>query len=261
MLRSRKKILKKPLLVTYGDMSILDKIILEKKIEVEKRKEKKSLFESIINAKKDRSPIIAEIKRRSPISPVSAGSRIIYIKETCKILADSGVSGISVLTDKNFDGSIDDLAEIKKLGLGIPLLRKDFIIDEFQIYESAVCGADAVLLIAHILREKVYNFMSLARKFDMECLVEVRGEEDIDFIYDARLVGINSRNLDTFDIDLSRIKISELIPCRDKRVVVAESGIKNRKDMDFVLNYADAALIGTSIMDNLSLLKELAEKK
>jgi len=241
-------------------MNILDKIIFEKKIEIEKKKEKKSLFESIINAKRDRNPVIAEIKRRSPISPVSDGSRAIDIKKTCSIFVDSGASGISVLTDKNFDGSVEDLIEIKKLGLGIPILRKDFIIDEFQVYESAVYGADAILLIAHILRERVHDFLSLARKFNMECLVEVRDKYDLDFIYDARLVGVNSRDLNTFEIDLSRIKISELIPNRKRRVVVAESGIKSKDDLNFVLNYADAALVGTSVMNDLSFLRELTNK-
>lgn len=240
--------------------SILDKIILEKKAEVEKKKVKLSLFDSIINSKRNlnRNPVIAEIKRTSP---VSGGLRVIDAQKTARILYDSGASGISVLTDKNFNGSTDDLIAVKKLNLGIPILRKDFMIDEFQIYESAVYGADAVLLIAHILKERVFDFLNLSRKFNMECLVEVRDERDLKFIYDARIIGINSRNLDTFEIDLNRIKISELIENRNKRVVVAESGIKNKSDLDFVLKYADSALIGTSVMEDLSLLKELVRKE
>ncbi|MFN3528195.1 MAG: indole-3-glycerol-phosphate synthase, partial [Candidatus Altarchaeaceae archaeon] len=212
--------------------------------------------------KKGKVPVIAEIKRKSPISK---SSRNLDIVETAKIFQNYNACGLSILTDKNFDGSLEDLKKIKELKekgiIEIPVLRKDFIIDEIQIYESFIYGADAILLIANILKEKTKKFLKIARKLNIECIVEIHNEDDINFIYDAKIVGINTRNLKNFEINKEILKISEKIPERNKRIIVGESGIKDLNDAKYALNYCDALLIGTSISENFELLKEIVENR
>lgn len=240
-------------------MNILEKILVEKKKEIEELYKRKKLSEEIKNfIMKNRIPIIAEIKKKSPITKFS---RNLDICETAKIFQSYGACALSILTDKNFDGKIENLQEIKKQKdegiIKIPILRKDFIIDEIQIYESFFYGADAILLITSILKEKTKEFLHIAKKLNLECIVEVHDEDDLNFIYDAKMIGINTRNLKNFEINFQKLKISEKIPDRDKKIVIAESGIKNKEDVKNALRYCDALLIGTSICENFELLNEI----
>jgi len=254
-------------------MNVLEKILEEKRKEILKIKEKKfpekvdikreKLSRAIRNfIKQNRVPVIAEIKKKSPITKFS---RNLNVSETAKIFQNYGACALSILTDKNFDGSIEDLEEIKKLKderiINIPVLRKDFIIDEIQVYESYIYGADAILLIASVLKEKTEKFLNLALKLDLECIVEIHDESDLNFIYDAKIIGINTRDLKNFVINLDALKISEKIPNRNKCLIVAESGIRNINDAEKALKYCDALLIGTSISENFELLKEITKLK
>lgn len=242
-------------------MNILEKIISEKKEEVNELYKRKKLSDEIINfINKNKVPVIAEIKKKSPITKFS---KSLDIMETAKIFQNYNACGLSILTDKNFDGSIDDLKKIKELRergiIKIPILRKDFIIDEIQIYESFIYGTDAILLITSILKENTKKFLNLARKLNMECIVEIHNEDDLKFIYDAKIIGINTRNLENFEINFDVLKISEKIPNRDKRIIIGESGIKNVNDVEKALKYCDALLIGTAISENFELLKEIVK--
>lgn len=242
-------------------MNILEKIISEKKEEVNKLYERKKLSEEIRNfISKNKVPVIAEIKRKSPITNFS---RNLNIEETAKIFQSYHACGLSILTDKNFDGTLDDLKKIKELKdkgiIKIPVLRKDFIIDEIQIYESFIYGADAILLIAKILKKKTRKFLNISKKLNMECIVEIHDEDDLKFIYDANIVGINTRILENFEINFDVLKISKKIPNRNERLIVAESGIKSPEDAKEALKYCDALLIGTSISENFELLKKIVE--
>jgi len=241
--------------------NLLSKIVEEKRKELEKQKFRTSLSKAIKDASKDRIPVIAEIKRKSP---KFGAIKDVDVIETAKIFRDYGACALSILTDKNFEGDIKNLMRLRDLKfkdnnsdrICLPLLRKDFIIDEIQIYESYIYGADAILLIAGVLREKTCKFLEIAGKLKMECIVEVHDEGDLKFIGDAKIVGINTRNLENFAIDTNKLELSEKIKNRENRIVVAESGIENKEDVQAALRYADALLIGTSITKNFELLKE-----
>ena len=145
----------------------------------------------------------------------------------------AGATAISVLTDKKFfHGSLSNLEEVRKT-VDLPLLRKDFIIDGYQLYEARVAGADAVLLIARLLDKKTLSaFLKVADQLGLACLVEVHTEEELKKVLDthARLIGINNRDLDTFKVDMNTtLKLLPLVPV--DRIVVSESGIHNREDV------------------------------
>lgn len=220
-------------------MKILDTIVKEKLKETEERKslypirllEKSIYFKSPSVSLKhyisdiNRSGIIAEFKRQSP----SKGSINAYADAEKITLGymQSGASALSVLTDELFFGAKkDDLATARKFNY-CPILRKDFILDEYQIIESKSIGADAILLIAAILSpDKIKSFTKTAHELGLEVLLETHTEEEILNNSDtlADLVGINNRNLDTFNVDIENsIRLSQLLP---KSVLkVAESGI------------------------------------
>ena len=231
-----------------------DTIESEKLDEIRRIKERRSLIYAIENVKGDgKNPIIAEIKRRSP----SLGRiREIDLLKAGRAMERGGACAVSVLTDGHFDGKIDDLKIIKR-NLGIPVLRKDFIVDEFQIYESYANGADCILLIASLLRDKTRRFVEKIHELGMEALVEIHSKEDLKFALNsgARLIGINNRNLRTMEIDLrSTETLAREIP--SDKIVVSESGINSREDLKRVLNAgADAILIGTSIMRSQDIEK------
>lgn len=219
----------------------------EKIDEIKYLKERRSIVKSIKSAKnRGLRPIIAEIKRKSP----SEGKiRDVNASDAAKIIQSGGACAISVLTDKNFDGSLSDLQDIKKT-VNIPVLRKDFIIDEFQIYESYVNGADAILLITSLLRDKTKEFVRKAHELGMEGLVEIHSEDEIRYATnsDAKLIGINNRDLRTLHVDLDIThELIRKIP-RDK-IIVSESGINSEEQLKKVFDAGvDSALIGTSIM-------------
>ncbi len=210
--------------------------------------------------KDNKIKFIAEVKKASP----SAG----IIRENFNYLniakeyEAGGASAISVLTDKEFfKGDIKYLTEIKKT-VNLPVLRKDFIIDPYQIYEAKAADADLVLLIARILtREQIGTFLDLAHKLGMECLVEVHDSDELNTVLatEASIIGINNRNLDTFETNIeTTLQLRHLIP--EEKIVVSESGIKTRSDILNLENAGiDAILIGETLMRSQDIPKKIKE--
>jgi indole-3-glycerol phosphate synthase len=194
-------------------------------------------------------PIIAEIKRASP----SAGSlkTEVNVAELAQLYARGGASALSVLTDgPYFGGSLEDLKEARS-EVSLPILRKDFIIDPIQIYESRIAGADAVLLIAAALSGPELEALFVeARDFRMTPLVEVHGEEELEPVLalNPHIVGVNNRDLSTLEVSLETcVRIRPLIP--PDVLVVGESGIQGPEDVKRLRNAGlDAFLIGTTLM-------------
>ncbi len=220
-------------------MDILDKITADKIKEVALRKslipvrqlEQSLLFErptvSLATAVKNGSGIIAEHKRRSPSKSVINNS--LSVQDVASGYENAGVSGMSVLTDgKYFGGSLEDLI-LARAVTSFPLLRKEFIVDEYQIIEAKAYGADAILLIAATLsRKQIETFSKLAKSLDLEVLCESHNEEELlkSIMPSIDLMGINNRNLKTFDVSLETSKtLIKQIP--DEFVKVSESGISS----------------------------------
>ncbi|MEO0526435.1 MAG: indole-3-glycerol phosphate synthase TrpC [Bacteroidota bacterium] len=219
-------------------MNILDKIVHDKRKEVNLKKqlipvsqlEASVLFNrapsSLANALRNNATgIIAEHKRRSPSKSIINQS--LNIHDVAKGYEEAGVSGMSVLTDgKYFGGSLDDL-HIARASVDIPILRKEFIIDEYQIIEAKASGADVVLLIAAILsKEEIKGFSSLVKSLGMDVLLEVHNEEELhkSIMPSLDMLGVNNRNLKTFEVSLETSKsLAESIP--GDFVKVSESGI------------------------------------
>ena len=193
--------------------------------------------------------IIAEIKRASPskgvfredFDPVSIA----------RSYRDGGASALSVLTDeKYFKGSLDYLGNIRS-EVDIPLLRKDFIVDEYQVYESRLYGADALLLIVSSLEKRLLgDLLDLTHSLGMNAIVEVHDEDELSAALDAgcRIVGINNRDLKTFEVDLSVSReLAKMVP--SEIVVVAESGIRDSRDIKRLRESGvHAFLIGETFM-------------
>jgi indole-3-glycerol phosphate synthase len=249
---------------------ILDDIVADKIPEVEKQKRelpieelKKRIQEQLppldfaSALKGDRVRLIAEVKKASP-------SKGIIRKEfnpvdIARTYSSNGAAAISVLTDeKYFMGSLDYLKDIRKsLDQPVPLLRKDFILDEYQVYEARAAGADAVLLIVAILEsKKLAELLDLSHQLGMKCLVETHDEYECEVAVNSgsRIIGINNRDLKTFTVDIDTTgRLRQLIP--SDRVVVSESGIKNLNDIERLKGWnIDAVLIGESLMasDNIA---------
>ena len=242
---------------------ILPKIIEEKRREVDRAQKRislsamkkkaeslyiRSMFKKNIS-RKGHINLIAEIKKSSPSKGVIRPSfEPIKIALTYQA---AGASALSVLTDERFfDGKLDYLSMVKER-VTIPVLRKEFIIDEYQVYESAVNGADAILLIAHILtREELNRYFSIAKELGMDVLVEVHNEEELDKALSspASIIGINNRDLTTFTVDINTTqRLIRLIP--ENKVIVAESGIKTYEQVMFLKSLGvNAVLIGEIFM-------------
>lgn len=198
------------------------------------------------------SGIIAEIKRRSP----SCVFNVSNISTLAKEYQKNGASAISVLTDeKFFGGSINDIFTVKK-SVDIPVLRKDFILDEYHVYQSRACGADAILLIASILdKRKLARLLMLTDKLGMEALIETHSMKELRCVLDlysdglpVRIAGINNRNLSTLKIDL-QISHDLLTQIPDEIVSVVESGIDSREQIqEFRKLGAKGFLIGTALL-------------
>lgn len=193
--------------------------------------------------------LIAEIKRRSP----SAGwiREDVSVSEAAAAYEAGGAAALSVLTDvEYFGGSLDALREARA-AVSIPVLRKDFIIDPLQVWEARAAGADAILLIVRILDDPLLaDLGALARELGMGVLVETHTAEEIDraVAAGAEVIGINSRDLDTFRTDLG-IALSLAAKIPSDRIVVAESGIRSAEDVDRVgSGGGDAILVGESLM-------------
>jgi len=249
---------------------ILDKIIETKKEEVAQFKKQTSvsalertiaLLEPCRNFRQalisEDCNIIAEVKCASP-----SRGRFVADFDPVRIAGvydQNGAAAISVLTDeKYFSGHKNYLTQIKQK-VKLPLLRKDFIIDPIQIYETRTTGADAILLIVHVLGKKLTEFILLSKELGLSSLVEVHTEEELDLALaaDAEIIGINNRNLDTFvtNIETSR-QLRARIPT--DKIVVAESGIMSRADIDILMQAnIHAFLIGEALITAPDIGKKL----
>lgn len=221
-------------------MNILDKITADKRKEIDLKKslipikqlEKLVLFERETISLSERlknsaSGIIAEHKRRSPSKATI--NQNLNVQDVAKGYENAGVCGMSVLTDsKYFGGSLDDLL-IARASCNIPLLRKEFIIDKYQIIEAKAHGADVILIIAAILSKKeIKQYSELAKQLQLDVLLEVHNEEELhkSIMPSIDMLGVNNRNLKTFDVSLKTSKtLSEIIP--NDFVKVSESGISS----------------------------------
>lgn len=221
-------------------MNILDKIITDKKREVALKKsiipvsqlEASVLFNGRTNSmskllKNSLSGIITEHKRRSPSKSVINNNH--SVEDVAVGYQNAGACGISVLTDgKYFGGSLDDLL-LAKASVNIPLLRKEFIIDEYQLLEAKAYGADAILLIAAVLtREEIKSLSKFAQSLALEVLLEIHNQEELEkaIMPSLDMIGVNNRNLKTFEVNLAYSK--ELAPkIPDEFIKVSESGISS----------------------------------
>ena len=255
---------------------ILDQILADKMLDLEARKRGLPLaglqrtalgqpppldFASALRG--DGIQLIAEIKKASPSRGIIRAD--FDPPEIARSYASNGASAISVLTEpRYFQGSINYLNDIRE-ALGdkrLPLLRKDFLTDPYQIYESRAFGADSLLLIAAILNlEKLKELLDLSHDLGMNCLVEVHNEAELEITLksQARIIGINNRDLNTFNVDLTTTeRLRPLIP--SDRIVVSESGIKDRSDMEKLRQWGvDAVLIGESLMSAPNIAVRMKE--
>ena len=241
-------------------MKILDKIVRDKKLEVDKlysnssikELESSSLFSRQCISLKDSilkstGGIICEFKRRSP-----SNNNINYksnISEVVKGYQKAGAAGLSILTDKQyFDGDIQDILEIRDIS-SIPILRKEFIISEYQIIEAKSIGSDAILLIASILsKQEIKNYSSLAKDLGLEVLFEIHDAEELEKISveNIDIIGVNNRNLDTLEIDLQNsIDLYSKIP--NSFVKISESGISK---VESILKLREVGYQGFLIGEN-----------
>ena len=242
--------------------SILDRIVTDKHTEVALRKqlipikqlEHSVLFEHqspslstrLINST---SGLITEHKRRSPSKDCI--NQNLNVQDVAKGYETAGACGMSVLTDmKYFGGSLEDLLN-SKASCEIPLLRKEFIIDTYQIVEAKAYGADVILLIAAILsRDEIQAFSRLAQSLGMEVLLEIHNEDELQksIMPSLNMIGVNNRNLKTFEVSLETSKtLSGLIP--DEFVKISESGIRTVEDIKSLQPYGyKGFLIGENFM-------------
>jgi len=241
-------------------MSVLEQIIIGVRDDLKARRISRSeLLEQIARApspltasnflQEENISVIAEVKRSSPSK--GALATISDPGALAKIYQSNGASVVSVLTEgRRFGGSLADLDAVRK-SVTIPILRKDFMVDEYQFLEARAHGSDLVLLIvAALSKSQINEFLALTAELGMQALVEVHTEKELDLALDtsARIIGVNSRNLKTLEVD-SQV-FAELLPKIPVDVVkVAESGISSRADVDFARTHgADAVLIGEALV-------------
>ncbi|MFC2022105.1 indole-3-glycerol phosphate synthase TrpC [Chloroflexota bacterium] len=258
---------------------ILDQIVADNRLELEARKHSLPLDELRRVALEQPPPLdfalalrgdciqlIAEVKKASPSRGIIRPD--FNPVEIAQTYASNGASAISVLTESRyFQGGLNHLKDIRDTpgDKRLPLLRKDFILDSYQVYESRAYGADSLLLIVAILTpEKLEELLGLSHELGMGCLVEVHNEAELEIALrgQASIIGINNRDLSTFTVDLTTTKrLRPLIP--KDRIVVSESGIKDRSDMAKLREWGiDAVLIGESLMSTVDIgakMKELLE--
>jgi len=242
-------------------MNILDTIVIHKHAEVESRKAVKPVMEleklPLFNAPsfslkrflldENHTGIIAEFKRKSPSKGVINDK--VSVEEVTSAYAGNGASALSILTDNHFfGGSIDDMitARIHQ----VPILRKEFIIDEYQIIEAKAYGADVILLIAAILTpEQVHEFTLKAHELGLEVILELHDETEIGHIEErVDVVGVNNRNLKTFEVSLEQsVHLSSLIPAG--KIKISESGIHSVEDVLYLRQFGyKGFLIGENFM-------------
>jgi indole-3-glycerol phosphate synthase len=212
-----------------------------------------------IRSRNGRNAVIAEIKCASPSHGIIR--RNVDMAMMAGALAGSGCVALSVLTEPYFFGGTgQDIARVKS-AVSIPVLRKDFIIDELQIAESRALGADAVLLIAAVLKERLPAFVDLTLEYGLEPLVEVHNANEVKTALATRaaLIGINNRNLATLTIDRSTTRLLSESVRSTGRTIVSESGMRSADDIREMKPYCDAFLIGSSIMAHKRPEKKLEE--
>ena len=204
--------------------------------------------------------LMAEVKKASP----SAGIIIEDYEpvEVAKVYEQGGTKAISVLTEEDFfQGSLEDLKAVKE-NTRIPILRKDFIVDEYQIYEARYFGADAILLIARILEvSQLRKFMKIAEELGLASLVETHNQEEIKVALSAgaKIIGINNRDLDTLKIDINRsLQLLPLVP-KDK-IIISESGVKGKEAIKKLYQGGiNNFLIGEALLKSADLESKLKE--
>lgn len=254
-------------------MTILDEIAIKTRLRIEEEKKKKPLEE--LKAEVEKLPVsskflfkkalmkkdisfICEVKKASPSKGIIAED-FPYI-QIAKDYEKAGADALSVLTEPYyFKGSNEYLKKIRK-NVNIPILRKDFTIDEYMIYEAKLMGADAVLLICAILSEsELKRYMELARSLGLSVLVEAHNEQEIGMALaeGAEIIGVNNRNLKNFTVDINNsIRLRKLV--REEIVFISESGIKTAEDIDNLRkNGTNAVLIGETLMRSEDKKSEL----
>ena len=244
-------------------MNILDKIVANTRSKLEDKKLKeslddllskidmdnlgKSIFKKSLEGKSE--SIIAEIKKASP----SAGliSKDFDPVSKAKEYELFGASALSILTEEDyFQGDVQYLIDVKNAS-NLPILRKDFIIDEYQIYESKLIGADCILLIASILNdEELKIFSQIADKLCLDYIIEVHDKDELLRVknFSKAIIGVNNRNLKTFEVDIENsIRLRKEF--KEDNIFVSESGIKSQKDIDKLKEHnINVFLIGESLM-------------
>ena len=244
-------------------MNILDEIVAKTKSKLEEKKQGLSLeelsskidFENLkeTNFKKSlqnkAEAIIAEIKKASPSAGIISDNFDPVLKS--KEYESFGASALSILTEEDyFLGNIEYLKDVKAIS-SLPILRKDFIVDEYQIYESKLIGADCILLIASILNdEELKNFSEIAERLKLDYIIEVHDEEELQRVqhFSNAIIGVNNRNLKTFDVDINNsVELKKIF--EGENIFIAESGIKSKKDIEYLQQHnINVFLIGESLM-------------
>ena len=244
-------------------MNILDEIVAKTKSKLEEKKQGLSLeelsskidFENLkeTNFKKSlqnkAEAIIAEIKKASPSAGIISDDFDPVSKS--KEYESFGASALSILTEEDyFLGNIQYLKDVKAT-TSLPILRKDFIVDEYQIYESKLIGADCILLIASILNdEELKNFSEIAERLKLDYIIEVHDEEELQRVqhFTNAIIGVNNRDLKTFDVDINNsVELKNTF--EGDNIFIAESGIKSKKDIEYLQQHnINVFLIGESLM-------------
>ena len=256
-------------------MGILEEIVKKKKQRLEIKKKALSLLElqslspnydeiyNLENIFQKKNILISEMKRKSPSGVVL--DKDLIPKNQAKIYIESGTDAISVLTEEDyFEGSNQDLINVLEISKPkeIPVLQKDFIFDEYQIYEARYLGADCILLIARILDENEYlRLYKIAKEIGLSVIVEVHNQKELNMALrtDLNIIGINNRDLDNLTTNLENFeKISKYIPAGIYKI--AESGIKNSQDVKRMIDSgANGLLIGESIIKSNNIRKIISE--
>ncbi len=244
-------------------MNILEEIVAKTKSKLEEKKQGVSLeelsskidFENLkeTNFKKSlqnkAEAIIAEIKKASPSAGIISDDFDPVSKS--KEYESFGASALSILTEEDyFLGNIQYLKDVKAT-TSLPILRKDFIVDEYQIYESKLIGADCILLIASILNdEELKNFSEISERLKLDYIIEVHDEEELQRVqhFTNAIIGVNNRDLKTFDVDINNsVELKKTF--EGENIFIAESGIKSKKDIEYLQqNNINVFLIGESLM-------------
>jgi len=244
-------------------MNILEEIVAKTKSKLEEKKQRVSLeelsskidFENLKETNFKESlqnkaeAIIAEIKKASPSAGIISDDFDPVSKS--KEYESFGASALSILTEEDyFLGNIQYLKDVKAT-TSLPILRKDFIVDEYQIYESKLIGADCILLIASILNdEELKNFSEIAERLKLDYIIEVHDEEELQRVqhFTNAIIGVNNRDLKTFDVDINNsVELKKIF--EGENIFIAESGIKSKKDIEYLQQHnINVFLIGESLM-------------